>query len=604
MMPEGDEPPRERPLQAGERDVLAERRAARRAVGGDSLTRRAEAAEATVGTLESHLADLRQRLLEAERERERAAGQLAEREHELRRVKQREYAEQQLRVEAEEGFMRLRRGQRAELDRLQRRLHEARASAQHAEEQRAQAEQQRAELTTQLAGVNESCARLQRSVSTLQRAALELRETLERDREAAHTRIRELERALLAAPRPECEEARREEMASALAAAVERLRARVAAVAEQPAAEEPLGEGLATADQVPSAAAASPQTPPAEAVVAEVEAQATEAQATEPASSPPEAPPTPVAVPQPELPTPVAMLQPELPTPVAMLQPEPPAPERAPAGWIVPRLLPEPNQRESWLAPAIRRVAERRDGRLAGELVAELLPALRLVVKRPLTCRLAIAELDGPLQVRVGGGQVDVGRSTLAAGGQRSVQLRSAAAMRSLPEGVDFLIEGRAADFAELAAGGAGRRLPGLALRGSRRRARALRRARRRPLALWDLAVAGIDVWPGLLLLALAEAIDPRWTAGQSFTLAFAIEGCSSAMLYVEVRDGEPLAVTRTSELEVAATARLSERVFTCMFAGAPLPVGERVLLEGDPGALERLIEWADRAQGLRRSAA
>jgi hypothetical protein len=576
MMPEGDEPPRERPLQAGERDVLAERRAARRAIGGDPvLTRRTEAAEATVRTLETHLADLRQRLGEAERERERAAGQLAEREHELRRVKQREYAEQQLRVEAEDGFMRLRRGHRAELDRLQRRLHEARASAQHAEEQCAHAERQRAALTVQLAGVNESCARLQQSVATLQSTATELRGALERDQEAAHARIQELERSLLAATPPECDEARRDEMASALAAAVERLRTRVAAVSEHPEAEGAPIEGLAPAKAEVSP---PPEMHPESEVSTEPEASP-ESDVSQESKVPPKGEVT------------------------SRSQPTDPAPESA--VWIVPRLLAQPTRRESWLAPAIRRVAERRDGRLAGELVAELLAAQCLVVKRPLTYRARIAELDGHLQVSLGGGQVDVGRSASGApGGDSRVQLRSAPATPSLRAGVDFAVEGRAADFAELAAGGAGRRLAGLAVHGSRRSVRALRRARRRPLALWDLATAGIDVWPGLLLLALAEAIDPRWTAGQRFTLAFAIAGPASARLYVGVRDGEPLVVARACEVEVAATVRLSERAFTCMLAGASLPVGERVLLEGDPGALERLVEWADRAQGLRRPAA
>ena len=85
---------------------------------------RAEAAEATVQTLERHVSSLQQRLREAEEER-RADGRAArgreglalEREHELRRVKQREYAEQQLRVEAEERLGRRRarepRGDRA-----------------------------------------------------------------------------------------------------------------------------------------------------------------------------------------------------------------------------------------------------------------------------------------------------------------------------------------------------------------------------------------------------------------------------------------------------------------------------------------------------------
>ena len=98
-----------------EGDLLAERRARRAVESGDAaLIRRAEASEATVRTLEAHVASLQLRLREAEAEERRIselvqAGQgppAGERrsstEQELRRAKQREYAEQQLRVEVEE----------------------------------------------------------------------------------------------------------------------------------------------------------------------------------------------------------------------------------------------------------------------------------------------------------------------------------------------------------------------------------------------------------------------------------------------------------------------------------------------------------------------
>ena len=113
-----------------EGDLLSERRARRAAESGEiALTRRAEAAEATVQTLEVHVASLQQRLREAEEERMRIAELLEaertvalEREHELRRVKQREYAEQQLRVEAEERLIAVDRESRGEIEELGRRL--------------------------------------------------------------------------------------------------------------------------------------------------------------------------------------------------------------------------------------------------------------------------------------------------------------------------------------------------------------------------------------------------------------------------------------------------------------------------------------------------
>src|ERR1700719_1549954 len=114
-MAEGNEPRRGEPtdlrsVSGSEGDLLAERRARRASETGEAaLTRRAEAAEATVRTLEVHVSTLQERIREVEEERashaERADAEGAavlEREAELRRVKQREYAEQQLRVEAED----------------------------------------------------------------------------------------------------------------------------------------------------------------------------------------------------------------------------------------------------------------------------------------------------------------------------------------------------------------------------------------------------------------------------------------------------------------------------------------------------------------------
>jgi colicin import membrane protein len=257
VIPEEDEARRKRTPQEEERDTLSERRARRAWLGDAALLRRAEAAEASVRTLEVHLADLRRRQAESERLRESTTAQLAERELELRRVKQREYAEQQLRVEAEEAAVRARRGRRAELDHWQRRAEEAQAAAQSAEEQRDA-------LAASLTAVNESCERLRVGVATLQGVATELRTTFEHEHRAFRARIHELEGELeraraqpLTEQRSAAEEAqRREEMAGALAAAVARLRTRAVVVTEQPQA----GEGLAPGAPVVSAA----EQPPAE----------------------------------------------------------------------------------------------------------------------------------------------------------------------------------------------------------------------------------------------------------------------------------------------------------------------------------------------------
>jgi len=238
VIPEEGEAGRKRTPHEEEQDTLAERRARRAWLGDAALLRRAEAAEESVRTLEAHLADLRGRQAESERVRESTVVQLAERELELRRVKQREYAEQQLRVEAEEAAVRARGGHRAERDRWRRRVEEAQAAAQYAEEQRDA-------LAARLATVNESCERLRKGVVALQGVAAELRTTFEHDHRAFRARIDQLEAELdRARAKPSVgqgsatdEAQRREEMAGALAAAVTRLRAR-AAPAELPASAE------------------------------------------------------------------------------------------------------------------------------------------------------------------------------------------------------------------------------------------------------------------------------------------------------------------------------------------------------------------------------
>ena len=167
-----------------EGDLLAERRARRAAESGElALTRRAEAAEATVETLERHVASLQQRLRDAEDERQRASKLLEvekaaalEREHELRRVKQREYAEQQLRVEAEERVTGSDRESRAELEHLARRL--------------SASEHDAAELTEALDGVQRRLAEAEHAAETERETLLAELGTAEH---ALQTRVGDLE---------------------------------------------------------------------------------------------------------------------------------------------------------------------------------------------------------------------------------------------------------------------------------------------------------------------------------------------------------------------------------------------------------------------------
>jgi hypothetical protein len=179
-----------------EGDLLAERRARRAAESGEhALTMRAEAAEATVRTLETHVASLQQRLGDAEQESRRIADLLdAERvprhgersdaaqrqsppheatlERELQRASQREYAEQRLRVDAEDRSFALERESRAEIERLTRRL--------NASEREAQTLGARLEV-------------VQRELAEVEQAASTERSEMLRDQRALRSRLSELE---------------------------------------------------------------------------------------------------------------------------------------------------------------------------------------------------------------------------------------------------------------------------------------------------------------------------------------------------------------------------------------------------------------------------
>jgi chromosome segregation ATPase len=263
-----------------EGDLLAERRARRAAESGEvALMRRAEAAEATVQTLERHVASLQQRLREAEDDRvrvdellERERAETLERESELRRVKQREYAEQQLRVEAEERMLGLDRESRIEIERLELRLSASEddsrgllRSVEGLQRQVAEAEQagaaDRAAVRRGEQGLHERLTELERQVQDVElglnaeRAARARSERLlERMREG-HRRLelllgemngivarvtaalaRDERPASAGEPSPAASpEVRGAEMADALAAAVERLRARAEAAPLEPA---------------------------------------------------------------------------------------------------------------------------------------------------------------------------------------------------------------------------------------------------------------------------------------------------------------------------------------------------------------------------------
>jgi hypothetical protein len=269
----------------GEGDLFAERRARRAAESGEhALTLRAEAAEATVRTLETHVSSLQERLREAEESLRRTAEMIeAERAsrpgeldrhagerpprgagpedvvtRELRQVKQREYAEQRLRVEAEDQLLDLERESRAEVDRLSRRLGDSELESRKLADMLESVQRELAEAE-QAAGAERSAARrderlLRARVSELERRAIELNRSLEVERAA-----RERTERLLESMR------RGHRAVEALVLELSAVLGRLQAVASAPSPPQP-PPGQAAAEQRPATqpplVRASPVEPP------------------------------------------------------------------------------------------------------------------------------------------------------------------------------------------------------------------------------------------------------------------------------------------------------------------------------------------------------
>lgn len=218
MIAEGNETPGSEPGggvegrgRRSEGDLLAERRARRAAESGEhALTLRAEAAEATVRTLETHVASLQQRLRDAEQEGQRMselidtaqATRVGDRpelgehsrspaiepsfERELQRASQREYAEQRLRMEAEDRCGEVEREARAEADRLSRRLRATEREAQELAVRLESAQRQLAEAEQAAAAERTAVLRTERTLQArlgeLEQRAIEIHRGLEAER--------------------------------------------------------------------------------------------------------------------------------------------------------------------------------------------------------------------------------------------------------------------------------------------------------------------------------------------------------------------------------------------------------------------------------------
>jgi hypothetical protein len=215
-------PDPEGPGRGGEGDLLAERRARRAAESGEhALAHRAETAEATVRTLEAHVASLQQRLREAAEERlrlselieaerssptsamrastagEQGMSPVGELERELRHAKQREYSEQQLRIEAEARCAALERETRAEIEHLRRRLTESERDARAVDVRMQSLREELSEAERAAAAERGEMRRVERELQVrlteLERRAFEIDRGLDAERAARERAERMLE---------------------------------------------------------------------------------------------------------------------------------------------------------------------------------------------------------------------------------------------------------------------------------------------------------------------------------------------------------------------------------------------------------------------------
>lgn len=107
--------------------------------------------------------------------------------------------------------------------------------------------------------------------------------------------------------------------------------------------------------------------------------------------------------------------------------------------------------------------------------------------------------------------------------------------------------------------------------------------------------MAGLRLAPGLSFALAAVMIEPRWTAGSRFTLAYQLPSDGSPGPYMEVRDGLPATVSSEADpAAVSTTIVCAPDLLTAVLSGER-PVGTTIL--GDERPLEQAQAWLERAQ-------
>jgi ribonucleoside-diphosphate reductase beta chain len=235
---------------------------------------------------------------------------------------------------------------------------------------------------------------------------------------------------------------------------------------------------------------------------------------------------------------------------------------------------------------ALRRMAES-DPELAARLILQTLPAAAAKLPEGMSYRL---ELDG------------LGAWTVSSFGGRG-KVAEVLAGADL-NGEAFAISTDAETLARVASGRnpVGPLMSGrLKLRGRRRKAMALRRLDP-DAGPRDLARLGHPVDADLVFRSLPYAIEPEWTRGHHFTVAYQLVGEGGGTWRVEVDDGT-VRVERGLGESPDAIVRIRYSDWLALLSGELTPPDAMRLgkteVEGQIPPVTRLGRWIDRAEGI-----
>jgi ribonucleoside-diphosphate reductase beta chain len=232
------------------------------------------------------------------------------------------------------------------------------------------------------------------------------------------------------------------------------------------------------------------------------------------------------------------------------------------------------------------KVMAREDPELAARLILQGLPAAAARIPGELTYDLEVAEL-GSWRVAVADGDATVTKGN--------------------GDGpVDFRMSTDARGLAELAAGESPLKMllgGRVRIRGKRRKAMKLGAMGNGGTSLADVIKRGGEVDPDTVYRALEYLIDPEWTRGHRFVIAYELSGEGGGKWYVHVRDGErPRVTTEAPEKGPNATGHMSMDTWRRVVSNELTPnraMQEQLTwVDGEVYPVVMLGRWIERSQG------